>query len=124
MCVSYLSSTPFSMRFNTFAKNGILRCCKLWKYWKQKNGGVSFFCLTKDDKLKKKCLINVRRENLPKDVRICHLHFQEFCFKRDLEVIHYSVYIFIHYPLNRIFNQKFIIPHNGDISLIFSAQTF
>ena len=31
---------------------------------KQKNGDVSFFRLPKDEKLKKKWLINIKRENL------------------------------------------------------------
>ena len=57
----------------------------------KKNGNVSFFCLPKDEKLKNKWLINIRRDNLPKDVRMCHPHYEESCFKRDFEVIHYSV---------------------------------
>ena len=69
---------------------------------KKKHEDVFFFCLPKDEKLEKKWLIKVRRENLPKEVRIYHLHFEESCFKRDLEVIHYSVYFVINYPLIRL----------------------
>ena len=57
----------------------------------KKNDNVSFSCLPKDEKLKKKWLINIRRDNLPKEVRICHPRYEESCFKRDLEVIYYSV---------------------------------
>ena len=56
---------------------------------KQKNGGVSFFRLPKDEKLKKKWLVNIRREKLPKEVTICLLHFE--AFKRDLQLIHHSM---------------------------------
>ena len=47
------------------------------------------------------------------------MHVQESCFKCDLKGIHYSVYFFMNYLLNRTLNQGFSIPHNGDISLIF-----
>ena len=53
---------------------------------KNKNTAVSFFRLPKNEQMKKKWLNNIKRENLPKEVRICHLHFEESCFKRDLEV--------------------------------------
>jgi THAP domain. len=60
---------------------------------KNKTVGVSFFRLPKNEQLKKKWLINIRRENLPKEVRICHLHFKESCFIRDLEVINFPIYL-------------------------------
>ena len=40
---------------------------------KQKNGGVSFFRLPIDEKLKKKWLINIRNENLQKQPPMCSL---------------------------------------------------
>ena len=59
--------------------------------YKKDESGISFFRLPKDKKLKEKWLISLKRENPPKDVRICHLHFEDSCFKRDLEV--YKVFI-------------------------------
>ena len=53
---------------------------------------VSFYGLPKDENLKKRWLQNIKRENLPKDKKICHLHFEEHCFKRDLKV--YPQYLF------------------------------
>jgi hypothetical protein len=58
---------------NTFSKN------------REKN--ISFFRLPHDVNLKKKWLANIKRENLPKDPKICHQHFEESCFGRDLKVI-------------------------------------
>ena len=55
-------------------------------YKKGQNTGVSFYRLPKDKGLKEKWLINLKRENSTNDVRLCHLHFQDSCFKRDLEV--------------------------------------
>ena len=39
---------------------------------------------------KKRWLQNIKRENLPKNPSICHLHFEEGCFNRELEVIQIS----------------------------------
>ena len=75
---------------------------------------VCCFRPPKDEKLKKKLL---------KEVKICHQHFEESCFKHDLEVIYYYLHFIIDYPLNRTFSQRFSIPHNEESSLIFSAQT-
>ena len=65
----------------------------------KKNGVVSFFPLPKNEKLKKKWLIYIRRENLPKEVRIYHLRFEESCIKHHLEVINYSMHFVMNYPL-------------------------
>ena len=51
-----------------------------------RNKDVKFFPMPKDENLKKKWLANIKRENLPNNPKICHLHFEEFCFKRDLQV--------------------------------------
>jgi len=53
-----------------------------------KPSDVSFFRLPRNEALKKQWVVLLRRENLPKDARVCHIHFEESCFKRDLEVIH------------------------------------
>ena len=54
-------------------------------------GCISYYRLPKNDMLKKTWLIKIGRDksNLPKEdnIRICHVHFTEECFKRDLEVI-------------------------------------
>ena len=42
--------------------------------------------LSKDGKIKKQWINNLKRTNLPQDVRICSMHFEDTCFKRDLEV--------------------------------------
>ena len=48
---------------------------------------VSFYNLPKDLKLRKRLFANIKRENIPKSPKICHQHFKDSCFKRDLEVI-------------------------------------
>ena len=52
------------------------------KDWKKT---LKFFRLPKDGNLKKKWFQNIKRENLPKTTMLCQLHFEEHCFKRDLE---------------------------------------
>ena len=59
--------------------------CNNNTYKKGQNTGVSFYCLAKE-KSWKKCLINLKKENPPNDARLCHLHFEDLCFKYDLEV--------------------------------------
>ena len=55
-------------------------------FTKDQNKGLKFFRLPKDDNLKKKWLQNIKRRNLPKTPKLCQLHFEEHCFKKDLEV--------------------------------------
>ena len=62
--------------------------CNNNTYKKGQNTGVLFYRLPKDKALKEKWLINLKRENPPNDVRLCHLHFEDSCFKCDLEVTH------------------------------------
>ena len=52
------------------------------------SGEISFYKLPKDSSLKKKWLVNIKRKNLPseKHLNLCHLHFKENCFQRDMEV--------------------------------------
>ena len=47
---------------------------------------VSFSRIPKDGNLKRRWVQNIKRQNLLKDPKICHLHFEESCFKRDLQV--------------------------------------
>ena len=84
---------------------------------------VVFFCQS-NEKMKKKWLINIRRETLAKELRMCHLHFEESCLEPDLEVIHCSVYFIMDYPLNRTFSQGTNILQNEDISLILWLKLF
>ena len=60
--------------------------CNNNTYKKGQNRGVSFCRLPKDKSLNEKWLINLKRENPPNDVQLCHLHFEDSCFKCDLEV--------------------------------------
>ena len=53
---------------------------------KNRDKDVSFFRIPKDRSLKRRLVQNTKRENLPKDPKICHSHFEESCFKRDLQV--------------------------------------
>ena len=55
---------------------------------KKNDENISFFKLPKDIR-KKIWIAKLKRQNLPKDenVYVCHLHFEEACFKRDLKVL-------------------------------------
>ena len=69
--------------------------CNNNKYKAGQDTGVSFYHLPKDKALKEKWLINLKRENPPNDVRLCHLHFEDSCFKRDLEVTRIFCYFLL-----------------------------
>lgn len=64
---------------------------------KEDREGISFYRLPRDNTLKKTWLNNMKRENAPKDdsIRLCHLHFEEQCFERDLKVL-YTVLVLLH----------------------------
>lgn len=47
---------------------------------------TSFYRLPRNPSLKKLWITNMKRENLPEDARLCHKHFDEECFERDLQV--------------------------------------
>ena len=49
---------------------------------------ISFYGLPRDYGLKRKCISALKRESLRKEesIKICHLHFDENCFERDLKV--------------------------------------
>jgi len=56
------------------------------------NSQITFYRIPKDAELRKKWLVNIKREGkLPKDENflICSAHFEEDCFKRDLKVGYY-----------------------------------
>ena len=55
-------------------------------FTKNRDKDVSFYNLPKDKNLRKKWLTNIKRENIPKNPKICHQHFEDSCFKMDLEV--------------------------------------
>ena len=48
--------------------------------------GVSFYGLPKEKTLRKRWIQNIRRKNMPANPKLCHQHFEEDCFKRDLKV--------------------------------------
>ena len=54
-----------------------------------KSKDIGFYRLPRDQTLKAKWLQKLKRDNLPseKNTRACYLHFEDECFKRDLEVI-------------------------------------
>ena len=70
---------------------------------------ISFYRLPREKSIKKAWIAKLRRENLPKDVRVCHLHFEEHCFERDLKV---SNFIFknCYQPISQL--QKHLLINN------------
>ena len=60
--------------------------CSNNTFTKNRDKNVSFYKFSKDEALEKKWIQNIKRENPPKDARICHIHFEDCCFKRDLQV--------------------------------------
>ena len=68
--------------------------CNINTYKKGQKTGVSFYCLPKDKGFKEKWLINLKREN-PPNVRLCYVHFEDSCFKHDLEVTHIFCYFLL-----------------------------
>ena len=60
-----------------------------------------FFSFPKVNTLKQKWIQNIKRVNLPNVPKICHYHFKNSCFKRDLLVNTYIldfnllIYIFL-----------------------------
>ena len=53
---------------------------------KKSNYIFSFFKLPKDPKRRKFWIAKLKKANLPKDENVCHEHFEENCFQRDLRV--------------------------------------
>ena len=64
--------------------------CSSNSFTKNRVKGLRFFQLPKNEILKKRWLQNIKRENLPKNPTVCELHFEENCFKRDLQVNWFS----------------------------------
>ena len=56
---------------------------------------IVLYRLPKDKTIQKQWLANLKRENIPTEARVCSMHFEESCFKRDLEVIYFSVQVFL-----------------------------
>ena len=59
----------------------------------RKSEEISFYRLPRDVSLKKVWINNLKRANLPKEetVRVCHTHFEENCFERDMKVFFFSL---------------------------------
>ena len=54
----------------------------------RKSEEISFYRLPRDVSFKKVWINNLKQANLPKEeaVRVCHTHFEENCFERDMKV--------------------------------------
>ena len=50
-------------------------------FTKNREKDVSFYKLTKDLESKKQWLANIKPENIPKNPKICHQHFEDCCLK-------------------------------------------
>lgn len=85
--------------------------------------GITFYRLPKDEALKKRWLANIKRENLPKEIRLCHFHFEETCFKHDIEVCKSSLVIFT-LRISEISRRIFCEIESIDSRLIFMLILF
>ena len=56
---------------------------------------IVLYSLPKDKTIQQQWLANLKRENIPTEVRVFSMHFEESCFKRDLEVICFSIQVFL-----------------------------
>ena len=67
------------------------------------NKNISFYRVPRDNSLKKIWIQKIKRENLPnqENIRLCHLHFEDSCFERDLK-------IYIHVLLNNQLRSLFL----------------
>ena len=56
---------------------------------KNATGKISYFCLPSDESLRRTWLSKIKRQDLPANydsIRVCHVHFEEDQFQRDLQV--------------------------------------
>ena len=67
--------------------------CSNNTFSKNREKGVSFYSFPKDKNLKKTWLANIKRENIIKNPKLSHQHFENSCFKRDLEVSLWYFYV-------------------------------
>ena len=56
---------------------------------------IVFYRLPKDKTIQKQWLANLKRQNIPTEVRVCSMYFEESCFKQDLAVIYFSIQVFL-----------------------------
>ena len=45
---------------------------------------IVLYRLPKDKTIQKQWLANLKRENIPIEVRVCSMHFEESCFNKDI----------------------------------------
>ena len=64
---------------------------------RNKAKNIALYRLPKDKTIQKQWLANLKRENIPTEVRVCSMHFEQSCFKRDLEVIYFSIQVFLRF---------------------------
>ena len=55
--------------------------CRNNSFRKNREKGKSFYSFPKDDTLKQKWIQNIKRVNLPNDLKICHYHCESSCFE-------------------------------------------
>ena len=60
--------------------------CNNITFKRNRDKDVRFFQIPKDGSLRRTWVQNIKREKLLKDPKICHLHLEESCFKRNLQV--------------------------------------
>ena len=70
--------------------------CKNNSSFETSNGVESFYRLPRDSKLKRTWLANIKIL-YPKEenTRVCHLHFEETCFQRDLKTVYIYTFFII-----------------------------
>ncbi|XP_057303860.1 THAP domain-containing protein 11-like [Hydractinia symbiolongicarpus] len=84
--------------------------CSNNTFTKNRETNISFFRFPSNITLKKKWLANIKRENPPKEAKICHQHFENSCFTRDLQNE------LLNKPLRRLLKDDAVptlFPHNS-----------
>ena len=66
------------------------------------NKNISFYRVPRDNSLKKIWIQKIKRENLPnqENIRLCHLHFEDSCFERDLKI---DIHVLLNNQLRSLF---------------------
>ena len=80
---------------------------------KKKKRDVSFYRLPGDNHLKKVWFANLKRDNPPieQNIRICHLHFNDECFERDVKVYKFLIFSVLCFFNLHSFFQGIILAH-------------
>ena len=84
----------------------ILLSHNIYTFTKTREKDASFYNLPKNVNLTQRWLPNIKRENIPQNLKIFHRHFEEFCFKGDLEVM---FFFFVQKLLSKVWKPKPIL---------------